>query len=173
LVGAKTTGSEFADKIINVICALYLRGFIVNIVATDGASENVAGLKSLAILTAKDVFEKLDTKLSGDIPVAFRHPGENWLFVFVGGEMPHWIKRVVNSLENSSKTGHKQCLVLNGKPLGSVMIKQALEAVELGGISTLRQTKLTIDHFVKTPHSWMRVCLAAQILSASVHELLQ
>ena len=38
-VGAKSTGSDLAEKIEHVICALHLRGFIVNQVASDGASE--------------------------------------------------------------------------------------------------------------------------------------
>ena len=42
----------------------------------------------------------------------------------------------------------------------------------VGGISTLQQTKLTVDHFVKNPHSRMRVFLSVQILSSSVHNLL-
>ena len=87
--------------------------------------------------------------------------------------MPHWIKRVVNGLENSSKDSHKRCLMYKGKPLGLGMIKTAWEAVELGGISTLRQTKLTIGHFNKNPHSRMRVFLAAQVLSSSVYRMLK
>ena len=53
------------------------------------------------------------------------------------------------------------------------MIRKAWEAVELGGIATLTQTKLTVDHFVKNPNSRMRVFLSAQILSLLVHELLR
>ena len=79
----------------------------------------------------------------------------------------------MNGLENSSKTAHKRCLVLKGKPLGLGMIRKAWETVELGGISTLRQTKLTLDHFVKNPHSQMCVFLTTQILSSLVHELLR
>ena len=87
--------------------------------------------------------------------------------------MPHWVKRVVNGLENSSKSGHKRSLLLKGKPLGLDMIRRAWEAVEMGGMGTLRQSKLTMDHFVKNPHSRMRVFLAVQVLSSSVHELMK
>ena len=63
--------------------------------------------------------------------------------------------------------------MLKGKPLGLGMIKRAWEAVELGGIGTLRQTKLILDHFVKNPHSRMRVFLAVQVLSNSVYEMMK
>ena len=80
---------------------------------------------------------------------------------------------MVNGLENSSKSGHKRSLLLKGKPLGLDMIRRAWEAVEMGGMGTLRQSKLTMDHFVKNPHSRMRVFLAVQVLSLSVHELMK
>ena len=105
-VGAKSTGSELACKIEKIICALYVRGFIVNMVASDGASENVAALKMLGTHSAKDVFVDLNPKLPSDVLVAFKHPSGCDRFVFLGGEMPHWIKWV-NELEFSSKTSHK------------------------------------------------------------------
>ena len=114
----------------------------------------------------------LNPSLPQDTLVAFLHPSGINNYVFIGGEMPHWIKRVVNGLENSGKQGHKRNLLLNGQSLRLDMIRRAWEDVEMGGISTLRQTKLTIDHFVKNPHSRMRVFLSVQILSSSVHELL-
>ena len=39
--------------------------------------------------------------------------------------MPHWVKRVVNGLENSSKYSHKRDLTLDGKPLDLQMIQTA------------------------------------------------
>jgi len=132
-VGSKSTGSELSLKIKRVICALYLRGLIVNQVASNGASENVSALKMLATYKAKDIFASLHPKLPGDILVEFYHPSGMDRFVFLGGKMPHWIKRVVNGLENSSKDSHKRKLIYKGKPLGLEMIKTAWEAVELGG----------------------------------------
>ena len=172
-VGGKSTGSDLVQKIDRIICALFARGFIVNQICSDGASENVAALKMMATLTAADVFASLHPALPQLTRVAFHHPCHGRYLVFIGGEMPHWIKRVVNGLEFSSVSSHKRNLLLNGKPLGLGMIRKAWEAVELGGIATLTQTKLTVDHFVKNPHSRMRVFLAAQILSSSVHELLR
>lgn len=171
-VGAKSTGTELLVKIEQVVCALYTRGFLVNQVCSDGASENVSALSLLANHNAEDVFPSLNPKLPKQIPVAFKHPSRIDEFVFIGGEIPHWIKRVVNSLENSTKSSHKRCITLKWQPLGLGMIKKAWETIELGGIITLRQTKLTIDHFVKNSHSRMQVFLSAQILSASVHQLL-
>lgn len=64
------------------------------------------------------------------------------------------------------------CAVLEISLRNMCIIRTAWEAVELGGIATLRQTKLTIDHFVKNPHSRMQVFLSAQIFSSSIHYLL-
>ena len=172
LVEAKLTGADLLEKIEHIICVLYTRGFIVNQVCSDGTSENVSALKLLATYEAKDIFPNLNPKLPQTTRVAFRHPANDRYLIFVGGEMPHWVKRVVNGLENSSKSGHKRSLVMKGQPLGLNMIRKACEAVELGGIATLRQTKLTIDHFVKNPYSRMQVFLLVQILSSSVHNLL-
>lgn len=106
-------------------------------------------------------------------PVAYRNPAHDLYLVFIGGKIPHWIKCVVNGLESSSVSSHKRNLLLHRKPLGLGIIRNTWEAVELGGIATLWQTKLSIDHFVKNPHSRMRVFLSAEILLSSVHELLR
>ena len=72
-VGTKLTGAELVQKIEHVICDLYGREFIVNQIASNGASGNVMALKLLATHTAKEVFLTLDPKLPQDIPVAFKH----------------------------------------------------------------------------------------------------
>lgn len=50
-------------------------------------------------------------------------------FVLIGGKIPHWVKRVVNGLENSSNPAHTQNLMLNGCPLGLGIMSKAWEAV--------------------------------------------
>ena len=101
------TGAELLQKIEYVICALHIRGFLVNQVASNGASKIVLALRLLATHTAKEVFKDLNPKLPQDVLVAFKHPSGYDRWVFIGGEMPHWVKRVVNGLENSSKVRTK------------------------------------------------------------------
>ena len=171
-VGEKLTGPDLLENIESVICAFFTRGFIVNQVCSHGAGKHVSALKSLATLTAKDVLPSLDPKIPQDTLVVFKHSASIENLVFIGGEMPLWINRVVNGLEYSSKSGHKRNLMLNVRPLNLGMIRKACETVELRGIATLTQSKITINHFVKNPYSCMRVFLSAQILSSYMHELL-
>ena len=106
----------------------------MNQVASDGMSDNVAILRIMAIHKSKEVCPGLNTKLPGDILVTFVHPLVENTVVFIGWEITHWINRLVNRLEMSSKTAHKTYLVLKGKPLGLGMIEKAWETVKLGGI---------------------------------------
>lgn len=99
-MGSKSTGADLAIKIERVICALYSRGFVVCQVAIDGASENISAFKLLDTHKVGDVFTDLNTELPQDTLVAFKNPSGTDNFVFIGGEMPHWVKRVVNGLEN-------------------------------------------------------------------------
>ena len=115
--------SDLAEKIERIICALFVRGSIVNQVCSDSASKNVVALKILATHTASDVFPSLHPMLPQLTPVAFIHPSDCSYFVFIGGEISHWIKRVVNGLESSSILAHKCNLQLNGHPLGLGMIR--------------------------------------------------
>lgn len=49
--------AEFlVPKILEIITALYVQGFIVNIICGDGATENRSTFKQLATLSVKDVF---------------------------------------------------------------------------------------------------------------------
>ena len=121
---------------------------------------------------ASDVFSSLHPMLPQLTPVVLCYPSDARSFVFIGGKISHWVKRVVNGFENSRLSAHTRNMLLNGIPLTLKMIRKAWEAVELGEIAMLRQTKLTIDHFVKKTHSRMREFLSAQILLPSVHELL-
>ena len=90
-VKAKSDGETIAKRIKVVIHSLYNSGFIVNQVASNGASENVSAMKHIADLKAKDIFPDLDSDLPQDVLVAFKHPSDDKRYVFIGGEMPHWI----------------------------------------------------------------------------------
>ena len=62
-VGTKSIGTELVEKIEQVICALYTRGFFINQVCSDGASDDVSAISLLATHKAKDVFPSLNPKL--------------------------------------------------------------------------------------------------------------
>ena len=94
-----------------IICGLYSYGIIVNNITADGASENRSTFRALATITMKDVFKInnsiiLTEKQNSLLPlteykVAFRHPIQNNIIIFLGGEMPHLIKKIVNAFERS------------------------------------------------------------------------
>ena len=88
------------------------------------------------------------------------------------GEMPHWVKKFVNAMENSSLPKSKRNMEYRGSKINLGMIEKVWRG-ELGGINLLRQSKLTDEHFNKNAHSRMRVHLAVQVLSLSVLSMLQ
>ena len=86
--------------------------------------------------------------------------------------MPDWIKKFVNAMENSCYDKEKRDLVYKGRKINLGMIKRMWRK-NTGGISILRTTKLTDEHFHKNAHSQMRVHLVVQVLSMSVLEMLK
>ena len=87
------------------------------------------------------------------------------------GEMPHWIKKFVNAMEKSSAPKEKRDMTFRGEKISLHMIENVWRE-SLGGISALRLSKLTDEHFDKNAHSRMRVHLAVQVLSMSVWYML-
>ena len=59
-------------------------------------------MKQLATKSAKHVWPELNDTLPANMMVAFDHPHYSDVLVFIGGEMPHWIKKFINAMENSS-----------------------------------------------------------------------
>jgi len=110
------------------------------------------------------------------IGVAFRHPVHG-LAVFILGDMPHLVKKVVNCLELTGGRGTERDLRRrhsavgpdNPTALNLGMIKEAWVRSGGGVLGALRIGKLTSSHFPpKEPRSRMRVNLATQVLSMSV-----
>jgi hypothetical protein len=81
-----SNGEDLYTKINVVIRGIAARGFIVNQIASDGATENVSAMKQLATLTAGDVFPGLKVALPKHIKVAFKHPVFEDELVFIGGK---------------------------------------------------------------------------------------
>ena len=86
--------------------------------------------------------------------------------------MPHWVKRMVNRLENTSNKKSKTDLRFRGQFLSLDMVKHAW-LWDDRGFGTLRNTKLTKNHLYKNAYSCMRVHLAVQVLSYSVFNLIE
>ena len=47
--------------------------------------------------------------------IAFIHPKRSDILIFIGGDMPHIVKRMVNVLESSSEENSKRNLEYNGE----------------------------------------------------------
>ena len=87
-----------------VIAGLAQYGFIVNTIASDGASENRSANKNLATLTANDVLVnhsvKKDELMKVGFPMnminAFLHPSlsNDGVIIFIDSDMPHLIKKI-------------------------------------------------------------------------------
>ena len=89
--------AEFiVSRIREIICALYIRGFIVTNICGDGVTENRSTFKQLATITVKDLFpsSSLDRLPNEKLGIAFQHPCNNTYKVFIGGEMPHLVKKL-------------------------------------------------------------------------------
>ncbi|GFH62224.1 hypothetical protein CTEN210_18700 [Chaetoceros tenuissimus] len=165
-------GESLVRKVKHVIRALATRDLIVNNVTSDGASENMSCFKQLATYTAKEIWPNLNPSLPGEFKVAFDHPSYPCK-IFIGGEMAHWVKKLVNALESSSSTKKERDLTKNGKKINLKMIETAWRD-QLGGISSLRSKNcpLTVDHFEKNSFNRMKSHIALQTLSKRTHDLI-
>eukprot|EP00978_Attheya_sp_CCMP212_P047092 scaffold421221_cov91-Attheya_sp.AAC.2 len=166
-------------RVREITVALWRYGFLVNNITGDGASENRSTFKSLATLTAEQVFSHFTPEEKTLLPmkqkVAFYHPAlvDEKILVFIGGEMPHLIKKVVNALEKSDSMKSKRNLKFRGKSLSLNKLQKLF--IASGGddyFGSLRQHYFGVDHFDKDAHSRMRVHLAVQITSQHMIQLI-
>ena len=147
-----------------------------------------AASKQLATMTVRDVFKSrcelcgsraresvklslLDYLPNDKLLIAFRHPCDDSIKVFIGGEMPHLVKKLVNRLERSCSAKSKISLKFRGQMMSLDMIKKAW-LWDNEGFGTTRKTVLTEDHFYKNAYSRMRVHLVVQVVSESVATLI-
>ena len=113
----------------------------------------------------------LDNFPNDGLLIAFHHPCDKDIKVFIGGEMPHLVKKIVNRLESSFSSKSKVTLKFRGEAMSLQMIKKAW-LWDDEGFGATRKTVLTEDHFYKNAYSRMRVHLAVQVLSRSVGYLI-
>ena len=166
------------SEINNMIISLSRVGLIVNNVVADGATENRSAMRALATHTVKEVLGKNDfftedqnKYLDMEKKIAFLHPKRSDVLIFIGGDMPHIVKRMVNVLESGSKENSKRNLKYNGEKLNLKMLRDVWEC-DSGKMGNLRTNMLTNDHFVKNSYSRMRVHLAVQVVSNSMVRLI-
>ena len=103
--------------------------------------------------------------------IAFLHPKRSDVLIFIGGDMPHIVKRMVNVLKSSSKENSKRNLEDNGDKLDLKMLRDVWEC-DSGKMGNLRTNMLTHDHFVKKSYLRMSVHLAVQVVSNSMVRLI-
>ena len=127
----------------------------------------------------KEIFEKnssihLTAKQQTLLPlseykVAFNHPIHADTIIFLGGEMPHLIKKIVNAFERSGSVKSTD-LQFRGQHLSLKMLQQLwLCEQSESKIGSLRTIFLTDDHFPpKTSFHRMKVFLAA---SSFIHHV--
>jgi hypothetical protein len=115
------------NDVLDITPALAAYGFIVNTIAADGASENRSASKMLATVTAREAFgqdipQQLADRLPLEMMVAFYHPILTWLLIFIGGDMPHAIKKFVNAAECTGKPTSKREMTFKGKRIDLRML---------------------------------------------------
>jgi len=177
------SGDTMLDKINEVTIGLALYGFIVTSTGEDGASENRSALKALGTISVKEYFknhapksakEKLGPDIWAvleampDVPMAYRHPIYDEVLIFIGGDMPHCIKKVVNTLERSGWAHHDRNLRRNGQKMSLKMLEKCWVASgesSLDGGVSLRKYVKSWQHFIKCSYSRLRVSLSVQITS--------
>jgi hypothetical protein len=162
------------NAVLDITSALAAYGFIVNTIAADGASENRSANKMLATVTAREAFgqdtpQQLADRLPLDIIVAFYHPILTWLLIFIGGDMPHTIRKFVNAAECTGKPTSKREMTFKGKLIDLRMLHDLWKTTgDATGLCGVRQYHFSTDHFVKNSFSCMKVNLAVQITSQTM-----
>ena len=154
-----------------ITVALYRYGLIVNNVVGDGATENRTACRRLATLTVEEVIGDFFTPsqkniLPMDFKIAYRHPIQDDVIIFIGGDMPHLIKKIANAFENSGVQPSRD-LEFGGEKMSLLMMRKIWKC-DSGRKGDLRTNILTEDHFKKNAYSRMRVHLAVQIFSTSM-----
>jgi hypothetical protein len=168
--------SMLINTLHTVLITLEGYGLGVCLLVEDGAEENVSFFKSICTVPiSRYIPEELQKKYA-TIPYEERqfvtlHPVTDEP-MFVVEDMPHLMKRIVNGMERSSNPYSKRSLFWGDCPINLSMIRQVWESQ--GGRSLhLKESKLTMAHFVKDANSRMRVYLAVQVLSGTVARMIE
>ena len=80
--------------------------------------------------------------------IAFKHPKQGNIIIFIGGEIPHLVKKIVNVFESSDSKKGKRNLMFCGKIMSLTMLQDIYEHVQNNFcLGKLRDHMLTRDHF--------------------------
>jgi hypothetical protein len=134
-VGDGITSDFLTRKIREIIVALDCHKLIVNNITADGASENRSTFKTLATISMDKIFEKNNVTLTDnqrsifplEKKVAFHHPTRDDITIFIGGEMPHLIKKIVNAFERSAPGCKSTHLHFQGNEMSLKMLRDIWE----------------------------------------------
>ncbi|KAL7524454.1 hypothetical protein ACHAXR_000576, partial [Thalassiosira sp. AJA248-18] len=153
-------------------------GFIVDTIVGDGASENRTTFTTLADVSAREVFEPhfpseildaLPTKMN----IAFRHPNPHYndILIFIGGEMPHWVKKFRNAMDSKKRELTFKGVEFSLSRLHDIFKKMGDTNVR--GRCGVRRYKFGKEHFVLNSYNKMRVFLAVQIPSQTMIKMIR
>lgn len=158
-----------------------MAGIKIASICGDGASENVKYFKKQCTDTlddwlsepAKDLFKKagLEVYMKFKCITIDKVTGKPiWLLE----DMPHLIKRIVNSMDRSSNDNESRNLQYGSLKLVFDLWELAKVWYAMGGSTNqLSETKLTEGHFKRDSWAKMRCGPAMQIVSDSVFNMLQ
>ena len=103
-----------------------------------------------------------------DTKIAFNHPNPHYsqIKIFIGGEMPHWVKKFRNALDSK-----KRDLTFRGKRFNLALLHMIWTQIgdgNVSGINNVRNYKFGEEHFNLNSYNKMRVFLAVQIPSQTM-----
>ena len=178
--GLPTVKSPFLVRDIRDIAVVLIHyGSIVDTITGDGASENRSVLKKLCSISAQAILiGQFTTKQMHDLPldikISFPHPHPLYrkdVFIVIGGEMPHWVKKFWNKFENKSRNLSFRGKDMNLEKIYSIWL--ASGDADVTGGAAIRKYKFTHDHFVLNAYLKMRVFLAVQIPSQTTIQMIK
>ena len=176
----KTIDSEFLIPTIRkIILHLSYCGFLVDTIVGDGASENRSTFKILATISARDILtehygDALMEAMPSDFKIAFYHPNpvyKDHIKIFIGGEMPHWVKKFRNAMDSKNKI-----LCWQGCEFSLKLFEDMWKLMNDSGVAgrnDVRVYKFGNEHFNLNSYNKMRVFLAVQIPSQTMIRLIK
>jgi hypothetical protein len=175
--GLKKVTSGFCTRELRkIMAAMHTYKLIGAAIGCDGASENRSTLHDLATLSVRDMIfrgifphewlQELPTDIL-DFKVAFEHPYIPNVYIWIHGDMPHMVKKVVNALECSGLENSERNLQFRGQPL-SLNMCETMWRRSLRDGTGLRTSKLNEDSFKKDAANRMKCFLAFRVTSKTM-----
>ena len=128
---------------------------IINNITADGASENCLVFKHLVAMTMGKIFTKDNIKLTCKQKevltlkqkISYCHLIDGDVIIFIGGKIPHLVKKIVNTLESSGLAKGSRNLEFCRKPTSLAMVEKNWTQPDRGTkLEELRSHCLTPDY---------------------------